>query len=118
MDSADLPEASVPLKEVVADCARRWFQDALKEARAGDVSMQVLVAQMYHSGYGVAKNEQKANVWITKASGYQSAVRKVSDEHPGFALSKVSSYLVTAFLDFCFVRKIHCVSINKVSMSS
>ncbi|RWW74387.1 hypothetical protein BHE74_00017705 [Ensete ventricosum] len=61
MDLADLPEASVPLKEVVADCARRWFQDALKEARAGDVSMQVLVAQMYHSGYGVTKNEQKVN---------------------------------------------------------
>ncbi|RWW82786.1 hypothetical protein BHE74_00008730 [Ensete ventricosum] len=61
MDSADLPEASVPLKEVVADCARRWFQDALMEARAGDVSMQVLVAQMYRCGYGVAKNEQKVN---------------------------------------------------------
>ncbi|RRT71859.1 hypothetical protein B296_00005612 [Ensete ventricosum] len=31
------------------------------EARAGDVSMQVLVAQMYRCGYGVAKNEQKVN---------------------------------------------------------
>ncbi|URE48444.1 SEL1 [Musa troglodytarum] len=102
MDLADLPEASVPLKEVAADCARRWFQDVLKEARAGDVSMQVLVAQMYRSGYGMAKNEKKANVWITKASRYWSAVRKVSDKHPGFALSKVSSCLATAILDFLF----------------
>ncbi|URE49776.1 hypothetical protein MUK42_14970, partial [Musa troglodytarum] len=91
MDLGDVPEASVPLKEVVADCARRWFQDALKEARAGDVSMQVLVAQMYHSGYGVAKNEQKANVWITKASRYRSAVRKVSDKHPGYNASDSDS---------------------------
>ncbi|CAL9099369.1 unnamed protein product [Musa textilis] len=91
MDLADLPEASVPLKEVVADCARRWFQDVLKEARAGDVSMQVLVAQMYRSGYGVAKNEKKANVWITKASRYWSAVRKVSDKHPGYNASDSDS---------------------------
>ncbi|KAJ8478780.1 hypothetical protein OPV22_022507 [Ensete ventricosum] len=91
MDLADLPEASVPLKEVVADCARRWFQDALKEARAGDVSMQVLVAQMYHSGYGVTKNEQKANVWITKASRYRSAVRKVSNKRPGYNASDSDS---------------------------
>ncbi|CAD5185227.1 unnamed protein product [Musa acuminata subsp. burmannicoides] len=91
MNLADLPEASVPLKEVVADCARRWFQDALKEARSGDVSMQILVAQMYHSGYGVAKNEQKANVWITKASRYRSAVWKVSDKHPGYNASDSDS---------------------------
>ncbi|URE48445.1 SEL1 [Musa troglodytarum] len=91
MDLADLPEASVPLKEVAADCARRWFQDVLKEARAGDVSMQVLVAQMYRSGYGMAKNEKKANVWITKASRYWSAVRKVSDKHPGYNASDSDS---------------------------
>jgi TPR repeat protein len=49
----------VPLAEVVSDCTRRWFQDALKEARAGDITMQVLVGQMYRSGYGVNKNEHK-----------------------------------------------------------
>ena len=51
----------VPLAEVVSDCTRRWFQDALKEARAGDASMQVLVGQMYRSGYGVNKNEHKVS---------------------------------------------------------
>jgi TPR repeat protein len=51
----------VPLSEMVLDCTRRWFQDALKEARAGDAAMQVLVGQMYRSGYGVNKNEQKVS---------------------------------------------------------
>ena len=51
----------VPLSEMVLDCTRRWFQDALKEARAGDAAMQVLVGQMYRSGYGVNKNEHKVS---------------------------------------------------------
>ncbi|OAY73779.1 hypothetical protein ACMD2_22466 [Ananas comosus] len=58
-DGGERRRRHVPLSEVVAECVRRWFQDALKEARAGDASMQVLVGQMYHSGYGVARNEQK-----------------------------------------------------------
>jgi TPR repeat protein len=57
-------EVRVPLSEVVADCVRRWFNEALKEARAGDTAMQVLVGQMYHSGYGVPKNEQKVSYII------------------------------------------------------
>lgn len=52
-------EERVPLSDVVADCVRRWFWDALAEAKAGDAAMQVLVGQMYHSGYGVPRNEQK-----------------------------------------------------------
>ncbi|XP_062213464.1 uncharacterized protein LOC133914364 [Phragmites australis] len=60
----------VPLADVVSDCTRRWFQDALKEARTGDVSMQVLVGQMYRSGYGVNKNEHMARLWMEKASRY------------------------------------------------
>jgi hypothetical protein len=48
-----------PLSEVVGDCVQRWFQDAFKEARKGDVANQVLVAQMFFSGYGVPKNEYK-----------------------------------------------------------
>ncbi|RRT79793.1 hypothetical protein B296_00018929 [Ensete ventricosum] len=59
MDERERQQGRVPLKDVVADCTRRWFQDALKEARAGDAAMQVLVGQMYHSGYGVPRNEQK-----------------------------------------------------------
>lgn len=49
----------IPLADVVADCVRRWFQDTLKEAKAGDTSMQVLVGQMYFSGYGVPRDAQK-----------------------------------------------------------
>jgi TPR repeat protein len=51
----------VPLSEVVLDCTKRWFQDALKEACAGDAAMQVLVGQMYCHGYGVNKNENKVS---------------------------------------------------------
>jgi hypothetical protein len=50
-----------PLSHVVSDCVERWFHDTLKQARAGDPAMMVLVAQMFHNGYGVTKNEQK--VW-------------------------------------------------------
>lgn len=36
----------VLLVEVVLDCTKQWFQDALKEVRAGDTAMQVLVSLM------------------------------------------------------------------------
>jgi TPR repeat protein len=49
----------LPLSEVVSDCVKRWFSDTLKEAKAGDINMQVLVAQMYYNGYGVSKDAQK-----------------------------------------------------------
>ncbi|XP_020087485.1 uncharacterized protein LOC109709597 [Ananas comosus] len=88
-------ESRLPLAEVVGDCVRRWFQDALKEAKAGDAAMQVLVGQMYHSGYGVAKNEQKARAWIEKASKYRSSVWKVGDKHPGYNASDSDSDEVT-----------------------
>jgi len=48
-----------PLSEVVGDCVQRWFQDAYKEARKGDIANQVLVAKMFFSGYGTPKNEYK-----------------------------------------------------------
>ncbi|URE33095.1 hypothetical protein MUK42_34507, partial [Musa troglodytarum] len=64
MDDRVRQEGRVPLKEVVADGTRRWFQDALKEARVGDVAMQVLVGQMHHSGYGVLKNDQKVRFLV------------------------------------------------------
>ncbi|XP_024466854.1 uncharacterized protein LOC7474405 isoform X2 [Populus trichocarpa] len=49
----------VPLGQVVSDCAKRWFEDTLKEAKTGDISMQVLVGQMYFNGYGVPKDVEK-----------------------------------------------------------
>ncbi|KAG8063731.1 hypothetical protein GUJ93_ZPchr0003g16662 [Zizania palustris] len=81
----------VPLAEVVLDCTKRWFQDTLKEARAGDAAMQVLVGQMYRSGYGVNKNEHKAQIWMEKASQYRSTVWKVSNKCPGYNASDSDS---------------------------
>ncbi|GMH28702.1 hypothetical protein Nepgr_030545 [Nepenthes gracilis] len=80
-----------PLSAVVADCVRRWFQDTLKEAKSGDASMQVLVSQMYHSGYGVPKDSQKGRLWMTAASRTRSSVWKVSDKHPGYNASDSDS---------------------------
>ncbi|XLU34218.1 hypothetical protein S245_070284, partial [Arachis hypogaea] len=61
MDSSSGIESNgcVPLSGVVADCVKRWFRDILKEAKAGDINMQVLVGQMYYSGYGVPRDDQK-----------------------------------------------------------
>ncbi|XP_008782586.1 uncharacterized protein LOC103702077 isoform X2 [Phoenix dactylifera] len=87
MENGEREERRVPLSEVVSDCVRRWFQDALREAKNGDAAMQVLVGQMYHSGYGCPRNEQKGKAWIAKASKYRSAVWKVSDKHPGYNAS-------------------------------
>ncbi|XP_020578150.1 uncharacterized protein LOC110023200 [Phalaenopsis equestris] len=84
-------EGRVPLSDVVADCVRRWFRDTLEEAKAGDATMQVLVGQMYQSGYGVPRNEQKANAWFTKASRHRSSVWKVSEKHPGYNASDSDS---------------------------
>ncbi|KAL9303711.1 hypothetical protein ACSQ67_020974 [Phaseolus vulgaris] len=81
----------VPLSEVVADCVKRWFRDALKEAKAGDINMQVLVGQMYYSGYGVPRDAQKGRVWLTKASRTRSSVWKVGDKHPGYNASDSDS---------------------------
>ncbi|KAI0497277.1 hypothetical protein KFK09_020500 [Dendrobium nobile] len=84
-------EDRVPLSDVVADCVRRWFRDTLEEAKTGDAMMQVLVGQMYQSGYGVPRNEQKANAWFTKASRHRSSVWKVSEKHPGYNASDSDS---------------------------
>lgn len=84
-------ERRIPLADVVADCAKRWFQDTLKEAKAGDSAMQVLVAQMYKSGYGVPANAQKAEAWMFKASRTVRSVWKVTDKRPGYHASDSDS---------------------------
>lgn len=81
----------VPLSEVVSDCVKRWFKDTLKEAKAGDINMQVLVGQMYYSGYGVSRDAQKGRIWMTRASRTRSSVWKVSDKHPGYNASDSDS---------------------------
>ncbi|MED6170872.1 hypothetical protein PIB30_035257 [Stylosanthes scabra] len=81
----------VRLSEVVADCVKRWFRDTMKEAKAGDVNMQVLLAQMYSTGYGVPKDPQKGRVWLTRASKTRSSVWKVGDKRPGYNASDSDS---------------------------
>ncbi|CAA0836231.1 Unknown protein [Striga hermonthica] len=81
----------LPLSKVVADCVERWFEDALKEARAGDINMQVLVGQMYYSGYGVPKNAGKGNFWFTRASRVRSSVWGVIGKRPGYNASESDS---------------------------
>ncbi|MBA0630800.1 hypothetical protein Goshw_014868 [Gossypium schwendimanii] len=81
----------LPLSEVVSDCVKRWFKDSLKEAKAGDVNMQVLVGQMYYSGYGVPRDAQKGRIWMTRASRLRSSVWKVSQKHPGYNASDSDS---------------------------
>ncbi|XP_021732572.1 uncharacterized protein LOC110699357 [Chenopodium quinoa] len=81
----------VPLSEVVVDCARRWFQDTLKEAKNGDATMQVLVGQMYNSGYGVRKDTEKGRNWINIASKGRSSAWKVSNKQPGYNVSDSES---------------------------
>ncbi|RYR46012.1 hypothetical protein Ahy_A07g031782 [Arachis hypogaea] len=110
-------QCRMPLSRVVADCTNRWFHDTLKEAKAGDTSMQLLVAQMYFSGYGVPKDPQKCaicfvlpcfgtsgyliycdelglkgNVWIDKAARSRNSVWKACDKHIGYRTSDSDSY--------------------------
>ncbi|XP_019446937.1 PREDICTED: uncharacterized protein LOC109350215 [Lupinus angustifolius] len=81
----------VTLSEVVADCVKRWFRDTLKEAKAGDINMQVLVSQMYYNGYGVPRDVQQGRVWLTKASRVRSSVWKVGEKRPGYNASDSDS---------------------------
>jgi len=84
-------ESRMPLGHVVSDCVKRWFQDALKEAKAGDSGMQVLVGQMYYSGYGVPRDPQKGRAWMNRASKTRVSVWNVSDKHPGYNASDSDS---------------------------
>ncbi|KAK4418873.1 hypothetical protein Salat_2300100 [Sesamum alatum] len=91
-EGADTEEQPrLPLSEVVSDCTQRWFQDTLKEAKAGDVNMQVLVGQMYYSGYGVPKDADKGKFWINRASRMRSSVWKISQKRPGYNASDSDS---------------------------
>ncbi|CAL1374815.1 unnamed protein product [Linum trigynum] len=80
-----------PLSEVVSDCVRRWFEDTLRDANAGDIGMQVLVGQMYCAGYGVPKDVVKGRAWINRASKTRSSAKKVGDKHPGYNASDSDS---------------------------
>jgi len=62
----EFPKAT-PLKEVVANCEQRWFEQTLKAAKNGDISSQCLVGQMFCSGYGVAANPKKVRFPVVNA---------------------------------------------------
>ncbi|XP_071732736.1 uncharacterized protein [Rutidosis leptorrhynchoides] len=91
MEDSSSINRRIPLSEVVVECSKRWFQETLKEAKAGDIGMQVLVGQMYFSGYGVVKDAQKGQAWISRASRSRSSVWKVGDKHPGYNASDSDS---------------------------
>ncbi|KAK9699981.1 hypothetical protein RND81_08G208600 [Saponaria officinalis] len=81
----------VPLSMAVTDCVKRWFHDTLKEAKNGDTSMQLLIGQMYNSGYGVRKDLEKGRTWITRASKGRSSAWRVSNKQPGYNASDSDS---------------------------
>uniref|UniRef100_A0A5B7B2W5 Sel1-like protein n=1 Tax=Davidia involucrata TaxID=16924 RepID=A0A5B7B2W5_DAVIN len=89
--NSEMQNYRTPLSQVVSDCVKRWFQDTLKEAKTGDLSMQVLVGQMYYSGYGVPRDAQKGRLWMTRASRIRSSVWKVSSKRPGYNASDSDS---------------------------
>ncbi|KAG8374465.1 hypothetical protein BUALT_Bualt11G0135000 [Buddleja alternifolia] len=62
----------LPLSVVVSDCIKRWFQDTLKEAKAGDINMQ-------------------GRIWITRASRIRSSAWKLSNKRPGYNASDSDS---------------------------
>ncbi|KAF9620400.1 hypothetical protein IFM89_011773 [Coptis chinensis] len=53
--------------------------------------LQVLLAQMYLSGYGIPKDPKMGKIWINKASKVRSAALKVGDKRPGYVASDYDS---------------------------
>lgn len=63
----------MPLKMVVTEAVKRWFEDTHQEAQRGDVKQQALLGQMYAEGYGCEKDSKAAKEWTDKAAtrGYR-----------------------------------------------
>ncbi|KAG7960422.1 hypothetical protein I3843_10G122400 [Carya illinoinensis] len=64
MESSNNNDSSnkrLPLSEVVSECINQWFKDTLKDAKAGNINMQILVGQMYYNGYGIPRDAQKVH---------------------------------------------------------
>ena len=58
----------VPLKFVVEEAVKRWFEDTHLEASRGDIKQQALLGQMYAAGYGTKKDKEAAKEWTNKAA--------------------------------------------------
>ena len=67
------PVQPVPLKYVVQEAVKRWFDDTMQEALRGDVKQQALLGQMYSEGYGTNKDTKLAKEWTDRANarGYR-----------------------------------------------
>lgn len=61
----NVPTQPVPLKYVVSEAVRRWFDDTLSEAQRGDVKQQALVGQMYAEGYGCTRDPKVCGLWLS-----------------------------------------------------
>lgn len=61
-------ENAIPLKQVVAECERQWFDQTLKAAKAGETAMQTLVGQMLCSGYGAPVNVKEVQFFFTTST--------------------------------------------------
>ncbi|CAM6028958.1 unnamed protein product [Sphagnum balticum] len=79
-------EKAIPLKQVVAECERQWFDQTLKAAKAGETAMQTLVGQMLCSGYGASVNVKEGILWLQKAAEKdqeaQNLLASLSCTHP------------------------------------
>ena len=84
-------ERGVPLRDVVADCARHSFKDYLKKANNEDVDAQMIVGKMYCAGYGVNKDLQKV-VTFTAISSFFLCIPDLDDSFvwPGTRMDKQS----------------------------
>ncbi|CAM6034787.1 unnamed protein product [Sphagnum compactum] len=82
---------AMPLREVVADCEKRWFEQTLKAAKNGDVAMQSLVGQMFCSGYGVTANLKKGKLWLQKAAESDMEARSLLASLSGLEKTKASN---------------------------
>lgn len=71
--SSEAPLAPVPLKYIVLEAVKRWFEDTQQEALRGDVKQQALLGQMYAEGYGCEKDPKAAQEWTERAAarGYR-----------------------------------------------
>ncbi|GAX72655.1 hypothetical protein CEUSTIGMA_g111.t1 [Chlamydomonas eustigma] len=71
--STEATQNPVPLKYVINEAVKRWFEDTLEEALRGDVKQQALLGQMYAEGYGCEKDPKASKEWIERASsrGYR-----------------------------------------------
>ena len=70
----------VPLKFVVEEAVKRWFEDTHNEARHGDIKQQALLGQMYAVGYGTKKDKEAAKEWTNKAASKGLRMSGVYDE--------------------------------------